>query len=137
MSRGSTSSRTNWSAQSNFSWNSGSVSKSHAMVVSPCCRSGQNSILKMENTMSPKGFHGDGPTGVAGRIAERSLAPRGAEYAAEIRRLLDAALTVIGRYGTDKRPRVADIVVEAGLSNDAFYRHFPSKDALVSAILED
>ena len=25
----------------------------------------------------------------------------------------------------------------AGLSNDAFYRHFPSKDALVAAILED
>ena len=25
----------------------------------------------------------------------------------------------------------------AGLSNDAFYRHFPSKDALVAALLED
>ncbi len=29
------------------------------------------------------------------------------------------------------RPRVADIVAAAGLSNDAFYRHFPSKDALL------
>jgi len=28
-------------------------------------------------------------------------------------------------------------VAAAGLSNDAFYRHFPSKDALVAAILED
>ena len=35
------------------------------------------------------------------------------------------------------RPRVADIVAAAGLSNDAFYRHFQSKDALVAAILED
>ena len=35
------------------------------------------------------------------------------------------------------RPRVADIVAAAGLSNDAFYRHFASKDALVAAILED
>lgn len=35
------------------------------------------------------------------------------------------------------RPRVADIVAAAGLSNDAFYRHFPSKDALVAALLED
>lgn len=54
-----------------------------------------------------------------------------------MRRLLDAALAVMQRYGTTSRPRVADIVTEAGLSNDAFYRHFPSKDALVGALLED
>ncbi|MER3452341.1 MAG: TetR/AcrR family transcriptional regulator, partial [Acidimicrobiia bacterium] len=41
------------------------------------------------------------------------------------------------RCGTTSRPRVADIVAEAGLSNETFYRHFPSKDALVVAILED
>ena len=77
------------------------------------------------------------PTGVAERIALRTLAPRGAEYADEVRRLLDAGLAVMRRGGTEQRPRVADIVAEAGLSNDAFYRHFPSKDALVTAILED
>lgn len=54
-----------------------------------------------------------------------------------MRRLLDGALEVMRRCGTTSRPRVADIVAEAGLSNEAFYRHFPSKDALVSAILED
>jgi len=75
--------------------------------------------------------------GVAERIAQRTLAPRGAEYADEVRRLLDAGLEVMRQGGTDRRPRVADIVAEAGLSNDAFYRHFPSKDALVTAILED
>ena len=32
---------------------------------------------------------------------------------------------------------MADIVATAGVSNDAFYRHFASKDALVGAILED
>jgi len=32
---------------------------------------------------------------------------------------------------------LADMVAEAGLSNDAFYRHFRSKDDLVTAILED
>ncbi len=32
---------------------------------------------------------------------------------------------------------MADIVAAAGLSNEAFYRHFPSKDALVAAVLED
>ena len=41
------------------------------------------------------------------------------------------------RCGTDSRPRVADIVAAAGLSNEGFYRHFASKDALVAAILDD
>ncbi|MWA02651.1 TetR family transcriptional regulator [Actinomadura sp. LD22] len=74
---------------------------------------------------------------VATRIAQRSLAKRGAGYADEVRRLLDAALAVMKERGTASRPRVADIVGAAGLSNDAFYRHFPSKDALVAALLED
>ena len=39
--------------------------------------------------------------------------------------------------GPARVPRVADIVAAAGLSNDGFYRHFASKDALVAAILDD
>jgi AcrR family transcriptional regulator len=74
---------------------------------------------------------------VAARTAARTLAARTAGYTHEVRRLLDAGLEVIQRNGTSSRPRVADIVAEAGLSNDAFYRHFPSKDALVAALLED
>jgi AcrR family transcriptional regulator len=76
-------------------------------------------------------------SGVAARIAQRTLTRRGADYADEVRRLLDAALEVMQACGTASRPRVADIVAAAGLSNDAFYRHFPSKDALVAALLED
>jgi AcrR family transcriptional regulator len=74
---------------------------------------------------------------VAARIAQQTLARRGGDYTDEVRRLLDAALTVIGERGTGAKPRVADIVAAAGLSNDAFYRHFRSKDALVTAILDD
>jgi AcrR family transcriptional regulator len=74
---------------------------------------------------------------VATRIAQRTLTRRGTDYASEVRRLLDAALDVMRACGTTSRPRVADIVAAAGLSNDAFYRHFPSKDALVAALLED
>lgn len=74
---------------------------------------------------------------VSDRIARQTLAKREAEYASEIRRLLDAALDVMRECGTTSRPRVADIVAAAGLSNDAFYRHFPSKDALVAAVLDD
>jgi AcrR family transcriptional regulator len=74
---------------------------------------------------------------VAARVASRTLSRREATYADEVRRLLDAALAVMQRLGTTGRPRVQDIVAEAGLSNDAFYRHFGSKDALVAALLED
>jgi AcrR family transcriptional regulator len=75
--------------------------------------------------------------GVAARVARRTLAKRGAAYTDEVRRLLDAALELMRAGGTTAPPRVADIVATAGLSNDAFYRHFPSKDALVSALIED
>ncbi|MFD3926957.1 TetR/AcrR family transcriptional regulator [Streptomyces sp. NPDC058614] len=74
---------------------------------------------------------------VADRIAQRSLESREAQYATEVRALLDAARAVMRSCGTASRPRVADIVAAAGLSNEAFYRHFRSKDALVAAIMED
>jgi AcrR family transcriptional regulator len=93
----------------------------------------------MENAMrdGASGETGGGSSDVAARVAQRTLAKRGAEYEGEVRRLLDAALEVMRTCGITSRPRVADIVAAAGLSNDAFYRHFRSKDALVAAILED
>src|SRR5215813_13175613 len=69
--------------------------------------------------------------------AQEALAKREAAYADEVRRLLDAGLDVMRRCGTTSRPRVADIVAAAGLSNDAFYRHFRSKDALVAALVDE
>jgi AcrR family transcriptional regulator len=79
----------------------------------------------------------DPGAGLADRIAQRSLAKREASYVTEVRSLLDAGLAVMRRTGTTARPRVSDIVAAAGLSNEAFYRHFPSKDALIVAILDD
>ncbi|MFD0689771.1 TetR/AcrR family transcriptional regulator [Actinomadura fibrosa] len=87
--------------------------------------------------MSENSIPGRPPDDVASRIAQRALAKRGADYTSEVRRLLDAAIEVMGQRGLTSRPRVADIVRAAGLSNDAFYRYFPSKDALVAALLED
>ncbi|WP_459545596.1 TetR/AcrR family transcriptional regulator [Nocardia sp. X0981] len=84
-------------------------------------------------TIGPK----DPRSEVVGRIARQAVAEREAEYADEIRRLLDAALEQVRRCGPGARPRVADIVAAAGLSNDAFYRHFRSKDALMAAVLAD
>jgi AcrR family transcriptional regulator len=73
---------------------------------------------------------------VVANLADRTLADRHETYAAEIRALLDAALVVMRRDGTID-PKVADIVREAGLSNQAFYRHFDGKDALLLALLAD
>jgi AcrR family transcriptional regulator len=92
----------------------------------------QNPVLVAQNTV-PTGAADD----VVARVARRTFDKRGPDYATEVRRLLDAGLEVMRACGTESRPRVADIVAAAGLSNDAFYRHFPSKDALVAAILED
>jgi len=73
---------------------------------------------------------------VAERVASRTLAVRSEAYAEEVRRLVDAGYAVMRRTGS-LEPRVNDIVREAGLSNQAFYRHFRSKDELLVAILDD
>ena len=66
----------------------------------------------------------------------RALADRYEAYTDEVRRLLDAAFSVMRRTGSVS-PRVSEIVREAGLSNQAFYRHFASKDELLVAVLDD
>ncbi len=82
----------------------------------------------MQNAISP-------PRDIASRIAAATAARRRRpDYTAEVRALLEAARKVIDETG---RARVADIVAEAGLSNDTFYRHFRSKDELVAALSED
>jgi AcrR family transcriptional regulator len=91
----------------------------------------------MEQNAILPGAPGESGGDVAGEIAQRSVARREEQYAKEVRRLLDAGLEVMRGCGTAASPRVADIVAAAGLSNDAFYRHFASKEALVAAILED
>jgi len=90
----------------------------------------QNIILVMQNASSAN------ESGVAARIAAQTAARR-TNYASEVRALLDAALEVIAKNGTAAKARVADIVAVSGLSNDAFYRHFSSKDELVAALMED
>jgi AcrR family transcriptional regulator len=70
------------------------------------------------------------------QLADRTLSARRETYAAEVRSLIDAAFEVMRTSG-DIDPPVRDIVKTAGLSNQAFYRHFPSKDALLLAVLAD
>ena len=69
-------------------------------------------------------------------LADRTLAERREAYATEVRKLIDAAFAVMRATG-DIDPQVREIVKAAGLSNQAFYRHFDSKDALLLAVLAD
>lgn len=76
-----------------------------------------------------------GTSAVATATVERSLAARRAVAEDEVGRLVAASLVVIERTGR-LEPRVSEIVKEAGLSNQAFYRHFESKHALLVAVLD-
>jgi len=72
---------------------------------------------------------------VAAAVVDRGLEARRAAAEAEVARLVEAALVLIQRTGR-LEPRVSEIVREAGLSNQAFYRHFRSKHELLVAVLD-
>jgi len=93
-------------------------------------RRARNSVPRVENSVPAVLDR------VAEALADRAVADRRAAYAAEARRLIDAAFVVMRREGTID-PGVRAVVQEAGLSNQAFYRHFASKDALLLAVLAD
>ncbi len=76
------------------------------------------------------------PPSVADAIAARGVDERRAAYTEEVRRLIEAAYAVMRESG-DIEPRVGDVVKASGLSNQAFYRHFRSKDELLMAVLTD
>lgn len=77
----------------------------------------------------------EGPS-LAEQAAVRSTAELVAARTDEAQRLMDAGMAVMVRRGTNSRATVAEIVREAGLSNQAFYRHFAGKDDLVAAIID-
>jgi AcrR family transcriptional regulator len=85
------------------------------------------------STMPPLG---DAERPLAVRSVERTLASRYSTYIDEVTRLIRAAVAVMDRQQTTN-PKVSDIVREAGLSNQAFYKHFRSKSELFLAILDD
>jgi AcrR family transcriptional regulator len=76
-----------------------------------------------------------GPQAPAPRGAERALARRRQRYEQEVERLLDAALQVMRERDTAS-PGVTEILAVSGLSTNAFYRHFPTKDDLLLTLLE-
>ena len=70
------------------------------------------------------------------RAVARSLARRHASYADEVERIVAATYEVIERTGS-LDPTMRDILRQSGISTQAFYRHFRSKDELLLALLDD
>jgi AcrR family transcriptional regulator len=73
---------------------------------------------------------------LARRALERSVADRHAGYVAEVQRIVDATYRLIQRTG-GVDPSLRDVLTEARLSTQAFYRLFRSKDELIMVLLDD
>lgn len=65
---------------------------------------------------------------------DRALKPLRDDAVRDVEAILDAALKVAEK-STPAAPRVADIVAEAGTSNQAFYRYFTGKEDLMQAVM--
>lgn len=70
------------------------------------------------------------------RAIARAVSDRRRSAARDIDRLVQATYRVAEREGSVD-PKLRDILEEAGLSTDAFYRHFRSKDELLLVLLGD
>jgi AcrR family transcriptional regulator len=73
---------------------------------------------------------------VATRAVERATAARHAHYTEQIDRIVDATLDLIERTGR-LDPPLRDVLAATGLSTQAFYRYFQSKDELLLLLLDD
>jgi AcrR family transcriptional regulator len=73
---------------------------------------------------------------LARRAVERTVAERHASYVDEMDRVVDATYRLIEHTGTVDPP-LRDILRETGLSTQAFYRYFQSKDELMLLVLDD
>jgi AcrR family transcriptional regulator len=73
---------------------------------------------------------------LADRAVERTVAGRRAEYSAEMRRIVETTFSLIEHTGS-LDPSMREILAESGLSTQAFYRYFSSKDELMLALLDE
>ncbi len=105
----------------------------------PIVRKVPNSATAPTSTSATASSTATAPTSagsIAGQTVARSLEARRAAAEDEIARLIQATFAVIERTGV-LDPKVSAILAEAGLSNQAFYRHFRGKHELLVAVLDD
>ena len=74
--------------------------------------------------------------GLGGVIARRAVEERELEHLQTVQRLVDATYRVIERTG-DVDPPIRAVLRESGLTNQAFYKCFRSKDELLLVLLDD
>jgi len=70
------------------------------------------------------------------RAIDRALEKRTASATEDVERIIEATYRVIATSDTVD-PGMREILREAGLSTQAFYRHFKSKDELLLVVLDD
>jgi AcrR family transcriptional regulator len=73
---------------------------------------------------------------LAGRAVERSVSRRRAEYSAEMARIVETTFTLVQKSGS-LETSMRDILRATGLSTQAFYKYFASKDELMLALLDE
>jgi AcrR family transcriptional regulator len=73
---------------------------------------------------------------LASRAVERQMAKRRSDYEHDMARIVESTFDLIRRTGT-LDPPMRDILAETGLSTQAFYRYFRSKDELMLALLDE
>jgi len=73
---------------------------------------------------------------LARRAVERTYAERQTVYAQEMQRIVEATYELVERTGS-LEPSMRDILAHSGVSTQAFYRLFRSKDELLLAVLDD
>ena len=95
----------------------------------------KNIILSMENNVL-RWNRTPAEQSMIGQAVGRTLERRRATARDEVERLVRAGFALIERTG-GLDPKVSDIVAEAGLSNQAFYRHFRGKHELLVAVLDE
>lgn len=76
------------------------------------------------------------PRSRALRGVDRTMERRRLAYENEVKRFIEAGFALVQQTGK-LEPTVGAIVAKAGLSNQAFYKHFHSKDELLLAMLEE
>jgi AcrR family transcriptional regulator len=96
----------------------------------------ENNVPNPLSEASPTSEVGMDRSGAVGQAVDRSLEARRAVARDEVERLVEAAFRVIERTG-DLEPKVSELLAEAGLSNQAFYRHFRGKHELLVTVLDE
>jgi len=96
----------------------------------------ENTILDMQNKVLSAAQTDSAEGSRIGLAVDRAVEARRATARDEVERLVAATFALIEQKG-DLEPKVSDILAEAGLSNQAFYRHFRSKHELLVAVLDE